>query len=429
MTHKVRPTPSEIWLERVSQFAEAELGLYFPRERWRDLERCLWEASEERGEADLEVYCRKLVSGAPNSGELAALCHHLTVGETYFFREMKALEALTRYKLPELNGRAPRIWSAGCATGEEAYSIAIHLQPHSKLPPGGILATDLNDGSLERARKGVYRAWAFRATSQRVKTSYFSETAPGRWTINPEIRRKIHFEQANLVKDTPPEAIGMDVIFCRNVLMYFSREAAQKAVRGFHRALTVGGWLILGAAEVAAVPLTEFTAMPLEELTLYCKGAPKVSVRVMPVEQLPVAKPVQRKVPRDRTPAMMRLAQRHADRKEFREASKWCEKAMAGGSTDFRVPYLRSAILQEQGQDAEAARMLRQVLFLEPKFIIGNFALANLQARMGKVAQARQGFANTLKLLEGQDDAAVLPESDGLTAGRLREIISRRKNG
>lgn len=155
-------------LSRLSDFLEAQMGLHFPRARWRDLERGIAAASRESGYAQAEAYIQWLLSAPLTRTQIEGLASHLTVGETYFFREKRSLDILEQQILPELlRARAQtekhlRIWSAGCCTGEEPYSIAMLLDrliPDSENWNLTILATDINPRFLRKAVQGIYGTW------------------------------------------------------------------------------------------------------------------------------------------------------------------------------------------------------------------------------------------------------------------------------
>jgi chemotaxis protein methyltransferase CheR len=205
---------------------------------------------------DIELYLRELES-RPSKQEIAALAGELTVPETYFFRHIEQYRAFTEIVLPariaRRNGsRRLRILSAGCATGEEPYTLAMSVldaYEHAAVELF-ILGVDLNPANLERARRGRYSRWSLRETPESDRARWF-QTDGREFTLDPVIRQAVRFEQHNLVDDDP-RLWGnepYDVVFCRNVLMYFAPEQAQAVVRRFARLLDAGGFLFLGHAE------------------------------------------------------------------------------------------------------------------------------------------------------------------------------------
>jgi chemotaxis protein methyltransferase CheR len=241
-------------LSDISKFIASHMGLHFPKTRWDGLERGIESAARDFGYTDIEEFIRWLRVSPLTRRHIEILASHLTVGETYFFREKESLDALKQNILPELissrqdNEKRLRIWSAGCSTGEEAYSIAILLSEMIADLKGWnitILATDINPRVLKKASEGVYTEWSFRNTPTLLKQRYFKMTKQGRYEILPQIKKMVMFEYLNLAEDVYPSLFNntnaMDLIFCRNVLMYFSGKRAKKVVKGFYNCLVNNG--------------------------------------------------------------------------------------------------------------------------------------------------------------------------------------------
>ncbi|MEO0853677.1 MAG: CheR family methyltransferase, partial [Cyanobacteria bacterium J06648_11] len=209
--------------------------------------------------------------------EWKAFVQLLTTGESYFFRDREQLGLLETQILPELirqklNDHDPsrpgkptlKIWSAGCSSGEEAYSIAItvkQLVPNVSDWDIFILGTDINRDYLNRARSGIYREWSFRQVNPDIKRQYFSEK--GReYEISPDIRRMVTFREGNLIRDRYPNltnnTFDMDVIICRNVFIYFDPDGIASVLQKFHQTLNETGYFIAGHAELQGQKLDNF---------------------------------------------------------------------------------------------------------------------------------------------------------------------------
>jgi chemotaxis protein methyltransferase CheR len=192
-----------------------------------------------------------------DAGEMDALLDTVAVHETYFFREQRQLQAFTERIVPELarSQKTIHIWSAGCSTGEEAYTIAMLLEEQKLLDNGQahLLASDLSRRVIDTARHGLYSSSSFRTTQPEYQRQFFQDVGRGFWQANERLRTAIEFEQANLIdpdaRRLQPPAEGFDVIFCRNVLMYFDEEAARQTLRSIYSLLKDGGYLLLGHAE------------------------------------------------------------------------------------------------------------------------------------------------------------------------------------
>lgn len=463
----------------LSELVAARTGLYFPPERWGDLERGIAAAAPDFNFPDGESCARWLLSDPPagntNARRMNArnvdevLASRLSIGETYFFRERHSLEIIGEQVLPQLlqarcHERRLRIWSAGCSTGEEAYTIAILLDrliPDLETWNITILATDFNPEFLRKAAQGVYGEWSFRDVPGWLREKYFTRKKDGRFEILPRIRKRVTFSYLNFADDVYPSLSNntgaMDIIFCRNVLMYFTAQRAKQVAGNFHRALVEGGWLVVSPAETSNTLFTPFAPVEFPGAVLYRKTADVgsqplvVGYPVLPLfeaaEAMPSMTPVALAEPApailpeppdektaDANPAAARvhqagdrrlpsrMARDCANRGRLDEALEWCEQALAADKLNPAHHYLLATILQEQGQHDAAIQSLMRALYLDPDFVLAHFALGNLHQSQGRYRQARRHFENVLLLLRLHPPDETLPEADGLTAGRLAEI-------
>jgi chemotaxis protein methyltransferase CheR len=274
-------------LEAVSCLIERRMGLHFSSERHDALARGLERGGAEMGFADPEAFAVRLLATGITPAEQDALAQALTVGETYLFREPAALKALEQHILPALieercksGEKRIRMWSAGCCTGEEAYTLAIML---TRMIPClaewdiTILATDINPVYLHKARAGRYREWSFRGAPAWLKTGPFSKCANDEYELAASVRQRVSFSYLNLVDDAFPSLVNntsaMDVILCRNVMMYFSADRAERVVSRFHRALLDGGRLVMSPSECCNGSLALFARESFDNATLYRKSA------------------------------------------------------------------------------------------------------------------------------------------------------------
>ena len=239
----------------------------------------------ELGLRDCSAYAGFLDGGDAGSAEMEILVAQLTIGETYFFRGQEQFAGIRDLILPEILERKKssmeiRIWSAGCATGAEPYSLAIMLARDLADRIAGwrisIHATDINRGFLAQAAEGNFRPSALRATSDEVKRTCFSND--GRiWTIHPRYKQWISFHYLNLIEgdfSTPLTAsTRFDLILCRNVLIYFTPQVRQRLIGQFHQSLRDEGWLVVGAAEFDLESYKAFNTVNAVGATLYQKSA------------------------------------------------------------------------------------------------------------------------------------------------------------
>lgn len=478
-------------LSQLSEFVAGTMGLHFPRERWRDLERGIRSAARENGAASAEEYAERLLSIPPDRARIEALASELTVGETYFFRENRSFEVLGESVLPGLirarlgGEQRLRVWSAGCCTGEEAYSIAILLDRVLPVPRQWhvtILATDINPRFLQKAAEGIYGEWSFRNPPAWLKDHYFREAGPNRYEILPRIKKMVTFARLNLAEDVYPSLSNntnaMDLIFCRNVLMYFSAERACKVIRNFHRSLVDGGTLIVSPTETSPQLFPQFVPVHFEGVVFYGKGgerhpappvflsgteraavppiipdfppmpesppsAPAIPPAVIAAEPVPDGSAIYRealtlfeqgdyveaarKLKTDSSLGEARglalMARICANLGQLAEARAWADKAVSVDKLDAGLHYLRAIILQEQDAIEESTASLKRALYLDPGFVLAHYALGNLAQRQRRFEETSRCFTNVLSLLDRHAADDLLPQSDGLAAGRLREMV------
>jgi len=495
-------------LSRLDLYINGWLGLHFPKKRWRDLERIIVHTAPELGFHDTATCIERLVSGQFSKAQQETLASCLTIGETYFFREPKSFDALEKRILPGLiasrRGRDQRlrIWSAGCSTGEEPYSLAIllnQLLPDIRDWQITILATDINTRALAAARQGVYREWSFRGVPEWVRQRYFTTTAGGLFELQHAIRRMVTFSVLNLAEDSYPSLSNttnaMDIIFCRNVLMYFAPKQQQQVIQGFRRSLLDDGWLVVSPCEASPAFSACFETVMFPGGALYKKGEQTARPIVMSVPDMaagagagaaPPREPVRLPEPpppavpvhaRQPVPDKAHQVSVPAESQTYEEAQvlyregrygeaadrlsrllecgegaagaaqwfgkaaalkarvlanqghivpalEWTEKAIAVDKLNAELYYLRATIFQEQGGAAAAITSLKQALYLDHDYVPAHFSLGTLTLQEGKHKEARKHFGNALSLLGPLPQGDPVPGVEGMTVGRLAEIIT-----
>ncbi|WP_294172769.1 protein-glutamate O-methyltransferase CheR [uncultured Sphingomonas sp.] len=222
--------------------------------RWR-LETALNHLLRERGIASIDELITILVMGKEPS--LAGrVVEALLNNETYFFRDRSPFDTLARSALPELAKRRAstkrlRIWSAGCSTGQEAYSLAMLFAEEPLKWQGwtvDILGTDVSDAVVQRARSGTYTQFEVQRGLGIAQMIKWFEEAPGGWRAVEGLRKPVRFQVHNLL-EPPPHPGGFDIVLCRNVLLYLDTETRERAFERLASAMTPDGWLMLGAGE------------------------------------------------------------------------------------------------------------------------------------------------------------------------------------
>jgi chemotaxis protein methyltransferase CheR len=439
-------------LELLAMRVEAQTGLRFSGGRRADLGMGLRRMAEGHGASGADALAEWLLA-EPWDQEKANLCaRFLTVGETYFFREPRGLDLLCDYARTRFaaDPRAGlRLWSAGCCTGEEPYSMAIALrEARPGLDPAqvSILATDLNPASLAHARTGLYREWSFRRTDAALRSRYFTPAAGGGHALDPAVRAQVRFAQLNLALPVYPSALngtaGIDVIFCRNVLMYFSRALMAQVIARLRACLVDGGWLVVNPSEACAELFAGFSATYHPDAVFYRKKSAADGPRAAPAARFPAAACLPGPVrPARAAPAAARaeplppaqpgselaraVARAHAQERAgeagaalhglVRAAARWPMSAQLHGEA--------AQLALDQGATEAAQRHLRRLLYLEPNSIIGHYLDGVTQAQMGRHARARHAFAAAAALLAALPADLSVPGADGWLAGGLGACI------
>lgn len=241
---------------------ERRTGMAMPPERKSFLVTSVGLRMRELGFEDFDAYYRHLISGVAGNLEWSALVDRLTVHETRFFRDPRAMDYVGEALVPDLVERgqdALNVWSVGCATGEEAYTlgmvVANALEAYRQPPHFGITATDISLHALGVGRQGVYSLRRLPDIPEADQTRY-CEIIPGqrRFRVVRELRRRVGFGQMNVLDVDRAPSLGMDLVFCQNLLIYFDQHRRQAIVDGLARHLRPGGTLILGAGEYRGRP-------------------------------------------------------------------------------------------------------------------------------------------------------------------------------
>jgi chemotaxis protein methyltransferase CheR len=433
--------------DRIAQ----ELGLYFPPERMDDLRRGLTGAAQDFQMAD-EACADWLLAAPWTEVQVRTLASHLTVGETYFFRDTPLLNAFAGHILPELleqrraqGRRQLRIWSAGCCTGEEPYSLAILIEqalPDLSEWDVAITATDVNPRFLEKARAGRYNEWSFRGAPTGLKPRYFQNTADGLCQIDARIQALVSFAELNMVQETYPCAINgtdaVDVIFCRNLLMYFSEQQTRKVVQQLRQSLGDGGWLIVSPSEASSTAFPGLDPVNFESAVVFRKPAAQrgdaaspwsgaapamqaAAIEAEPIRPVPVLAASPAVI--ESLASLRQTACALADQGRLGEALVWCDRWVAADKLDPWGHYIRGVVLIEQG-DANGARdALQRCVYLRQGFVLAHLALGQLARGLGNEVETGRHFAVASQLLHALAPDAPLAEAGGLTAGRLRETF------
>ncbi|MBI2469932.1 MAG: tetratricopeptide repeat protein [Planctomycetes bacterium] len=246
---------SKIDFDKFRQYIESRTGMYFDDSKQNSLKISIDSRMAALDIKEYSAYYSLIITNTMGKKEFDELLNIILIRETFFFRDDKQLKVLTKNILPELIKRKKekeiKIWSAGCATGEEPYSIAMAIM-ECYLPDDinvSVYATDISEWALKRAKEGIYNKSSMRAVDKAMLNKYFTQR-DGWYHLNDQVKQFVRFDTINLIEPFfPIEAVHVDIIFCKNVLIYFRTETVKTVIRKFYEMLAAGGYLFVGHSE------------------------------------------------------------------------------------------------------------------------------------------------------------------------------------
>lgn len=471
--------------EALCRLITERTGIVLHDHQLRGLRGTVAQACAHFGYAGATAYRQALTEKASFSPELEFLIAQITVGESYFFRDAAQMALLREALLPELiarkrraGERSIRVWSAGCSNGQEIYSIAILL--HELLPDIDhwalhLLATDINTEVLVAAVRGRYRDWSLRATPASVAKKYFKPVG-SEHELDAAIRKQVKFSYLNLAEDAFPslltETHALDLILCRNVLIYIEGNAARQIVRRFSQSLLPEGLLLLGTSDHVEWPREALQRIQLGDAA-YLRKLPAPAPMAAPAPRRPSAISADALTEALNLLGLVRLAApargagtQLADMTrvvELLHAERWreallaieqagsasgasagllqarakalanlgdldvalqaCEQSLALDPTDKHVYLIQGMTLMEYGQAQQAEAALRKAVFLDHAFAEAHHQLGHLLLRLGRRAAGLKSLRNALALAEQGDPQRPIHNAPGMNHGRFAEIL------
>ncbi len=478
-------------LAKVAQIIEKELGLYYPESRFSDLERGLVRCSRMLYNDDNPQRVIEDITADSNIRQevTESLTISLTINETYFFREKPAISFFIKRILPILSTKKGpvTIWSAGCSSGEEPYTIAILIKEH--LPDLAesikIIATDISHKAIKKAHEGLYSDWSFRETPLELRERYFTKKKSG-WKISQDIVKMVSFGYLNLARDKYPDVPGgLDAIFCRNVLMYFSPNVIHRVSSMLYSSLCENGFLLTSQVELNDDYFSVFEKIPFEGGFFYSKVAPggiplpKHSKadrfsNVIKSEDQKKEKSLKAKneaikstVSKKREKSEVKkesavksvgtepeelysfgeyercielcterlksnkmnpkylylLAKCHANTGEYTKAAESIDKIIESGTYSEDIYYLYATVLMEQNDISGAIGALKRGIYINPGHLFSHLLLGNISKREGNRESAERHYNNVLNILQRMNENDTVPDSGGLTRARLFDMV------
>ncbi len=459
---------------RFGALIERATGISFDDKKREILRLHLKERARETGASDFYEYLRVLESPT-GTDELVKLANKVVVHQTEFFRNRPQFEALEQVVLPELlsavgrPGRTLKVWSAGCSSGEEPYSIAMVIARclGAELPLWSVevLGTDISEPILEKAAAATYSPKAARTVPEPYKSAYLKQRSDGAFEVAPEIRDLVSFKPHNLVLEDPPPELspGAQLVFCRNVTIYFSRESLARAIANIFSALAPGGYLFLGHSESLLGIDHSFELVDLAATFAYRKPRP---VSLLRAPQRPPARiepkgpgpsraapsgaaagilgagggaPPLRRAGRDdfarpggysrpgtsglpegltgaeaysaatqvptgedhaRIKEAVAEAQGLLEKGQPHEARELVERALSRHPTEAALHFLHGSALQVLGERESAAAAFGKALYCDQRFSLAFFYRGALHEECGNREAAARDYAAAMRLLE-----------------------------
>lgn len=347
------------------------------------------------------------------------------IGETYFFRDHGQFDLLRLCLLPELikrrrGAKKLLLWSAGCSSGEEAYSLAMLVDMLLPKHDGWdilILGSDIDQTALEKARRGRYGQWSFRMVSPSLQQQYFQRQG-NEWVLDERIRRMVTFRAGDLIREviSGGELRDMDLIVCRNVFIYFPADAVAAVAEKLAAALSEGGYLMTGHTELIGHRVQNLQTRLFAEGVVYQRGPPRPADPPPLTCITPSPPAVAQHMPCLLSPAiptgeeLLATAREVADHGEYDQAEQICHQALVVAPLAAGPHFLLAQLAQLRGDFKRAGLLLDKTLYLDPGCVAAYLELAALCERAENLPRAQSMRRAALDIVRKlPDDAAIEP--------------------
>lgn len=436
------------------RLAAEKTGLRIPPDMHGRFDSMLRERAIRLGYASAEAY-RAFLRSEESGSEWEEIVRHFTSFETFFFRDHGQFDLLRLHLLPELikrhsHDRTLRLWSAGCASGEEAYSMAMLVDmmlPQREDWNIFILGTDINSHAIARARQGRYGKWSFRMVPDGLQQRYF-HSAGDEWALDDRIRSMVTFRVSNLVSERFPDADAelhdMDLILCRNLFIYFAPAAVSAVAEKFTATLAEDGYLMTAHTELIGYEAQGLESRLFAEGVVYQKRAVQAAAPVaapamhlpshppLPSRALPQSRPVPHAAaaPAPGKPQLHHAAElaaearKLADRGEYELAEQKCRESLALDPLAAAPYYLLAQLAQFRNDFEQAKACLDKAIYLEPRCVYAHLELAALHERAGNIPQAHALRQAALGIARSMPATAQIEQYER-TAGEIVQWLAQ----
>ncbi len=408
-------------------------GLHFGDHNVDLLERGLLRLCESIG-VTLEALCSRLETAEESTELWQKVVDFVTVNETYLFRHPEQLMLLWHKLIPErlsTGQRYLRAWSAGCATGEEAYSLAMVLRHAAPRCEVAVLATDISQPALAVAEKGKYGPHSLREPiPPPLASAYLRPLSDGGVEISPDLRALVELRQVNLIDKEQLSSVpyGFDFIFCRNVLIYFTPEHNREVLLMLRDRLAEGGVLILSALDqrerVPGLDLQLIGGVPIWRRVdpPRLPAHPSSPRRELPQMPTPPPRPLLSAIAAD-TEERTAEVKAAADEGDLLRAARLARRLLQSERTPSSL-HLLAMILSEQGKHSEAEQLLLEALSQNPNYVLGHLSLGLLERPQHQKWRGTQHLRAVVSLLEHRPDDEVLHGPEPLQVAMARRLAT-----
>ena len=452
-----------------------ESGLCFEQDRGCPLIQALDERMQKRGYSSYQEYYHLLKFHPERRQEINELLDLITIGETHFFRNRPQFDGLVKLVLPQIvqrkaasGDKSIRAWSAGCSRGDEPYSIAMAVMeiiPDYQSWNISILGTDINRDALAYAKGAIYENKDIRYMPQTYLEKYFQRRGTS-YILDEEVKKLVYFIYHNLAKDEFSLAgmKNLDIIFCRNVTIYFDFPTTRRIIEKFYQCLATPGYLFVGHSESLWQITNKFEAFELPQSFIYKKalhpaeekamkpfmGVPKLKLEELfpPGEEKQAPSETEKELE-----SMYQEATRLFNEKKYEQASLLFDKIIAADKNHIRAYFAKASILANQekykeaidalakliqvdnlyaqayylwgvllyktGNLKEAERQFRKVIYADPSIVLAYFNLGNIYLLQKRFNQAGREFNNAVKLLGARPEEEQVKFCEDFTVGFL----------
>ena len=465
---KNKPSFTNAQINELCDIVRRRVGIVIQKHQMSTLRDFLQHVQQQKTYKNGQDYLSRLQTQSINSLEYEELIKTITVGESYFFRDETQMSFLRDDWFPQLidhkrkiNSKIIRVWSAGCASGQEIYSVAILLK---ELIPDiddwaiDLMGTDINVQAVSDAIHGKYKSWSFRETQEDIMHRYF-QVIDAQYCLSDEIRKMGVFFYHNLVDNNYPSIVngtsGLDLIVCRNVLLYFDVKIFHKILRRFAKCLIPGGILLMSPTDLKVDMIPELERNSKNKVIYYSCPTSEIAIaEPAATEDIVMDRVIETNIHKEFDKIQDLLAQENwksaldhvnsaidkiggnaqlylhqamalANLGHLKDAMSSCKDALALDELKPENYLIQALILQELNQIKEAEKKARQCLFLDREFVDAHYYLGMLLLRQDKIKNGLKELHTALHILENKDLEQPLYLVPNMNYLEFSEILKR----